>query len=345
VEALVNIGERSGVEYMFDSPISEIQLSSDGKRATGVSFKDKTKAPLTADLVICNADLTYAYNNLLPSTTYGKSLESRKASCSSISFYWALDRQFPELSAHNIFLAEDYKESFDSIFKKHLIPDQPSFYVNVPSRVDPSAAPAGCDSIVILVPVGHLSGPNGDSHKGAEDNASTTQDWPAMIASARKTVLAIMQQRLKISLESHIIDEVVNTPPSWKEEFNLDRGAILGLSHSFFNVLSFRPKTKHASIEDLYFVGASTHPGTGVPIVLAGAKLIATEILEKWRRERRVPRGKDMLEESAAKASPLDTVHRGALSSVLQWLLLMLLALAAVYGFRGEGRGRIAGDW
>jgi phytoene dehydrogenase-like protein len=78
VEALINIGERSGVEYMFDSPISEIQLSSDGKRATGVSFKDKTKAPLTADLVICNADLTYAYNNLLPSTTYGKSSKAAK---------------------------------------------------------------------------------------------------------------------------------------------------------------------------------------------------------------------------------------------------------------------------
>jgi phytoene desaturase (3,4-didehydrolycopene-forming) len=345
VEALVNIGERSGVEYMFDSPISEIQLSADGKRATGVSFKDEKKAPITADLVICNADLTYAYNNLLPATTYGKSLESRKASCSSISFYWALDRQFPELSAHNIFLAEDYKESFDSIFKKHLIPDQPSFYVNVPSRVDPSAAPPGCDSIVILVPVGHLSGPHPDSHNGGEHSTGTTQDWPAMIASARKTVLAILQQRLQISLDAHIIEEVVNTPPSWKDTFNLDRGAILGLSHSFFNVLSFRPKTKHASIEDLYFVGASTHPGTGVPIVLAGAKLIADEILEKLRHERRVPRGKVMIEESTARGNPLDTVQRGTLAGVLQWVLLMLLALAAVYGFKGEGRGRILGDW
>jgi phytoene desaturase (3,4-didehydrolycopene-forming) len=345
VEALVNIGKRSGVEYMFDTPISSITLSADGKRATGISFKDDTKAPLTADLVICNADLTYAYNNLLPTTTYGKSLESRKASCSSISFYWALDRQFPELSAHNIFLAEDYKESFDSIFKKHLIPDQPSFYVNVPSRVDDSAAPPGCDSIVILVPVGHLSGPHPDSHKGSEHSTGTTQDWPAMIASARQTVLSILEQRLHVSLAAHIIDEVVNTPPSWKDTFNLDRGAILGLSHSFFNVLSFRPKTKHASIEDLYFVGASTHPGTGVPIVLAGAKLISDEILDKLRQERRVPRGKVMLDETSERGSPLDRVQRGALTSVLQWVLLMLFALAVVYGFGGESTRRLAGDW
>lgn len=268
------------MKYRLNTSISRIEIgtSSTGKsQATGVVLDNGEI--IKADKVICNADLIYSYNNLLPPTKYATSLSKRKASCSSISFYWALDKQFPELSAHNIFLAEEYKESFDSIFKKHQIPDEPSFYVNVPSRVDPSAAPEGCDSVVVLVPVGHLLEHDSETHRGTPRSDGITQDWDAMVALARKTILRTIEIRLKISLDEHIVHETVNTPPSWKNTFNLDRGAILGLSHSFFNVLCFRPKTAHPDIDGLYFVGASTHPGTGVPIVLAGAKIVSEQIL------------------------------------------------------------------
>lgn len=336
VEALVNIGERLGVEYKFNTPVDHIQLSKDHKRATGVSLQDGTS--LTADMVICNADLSYVYNKLLPASAYASSLLKRKASCSSISFYWALDRQFPELTAHNIFLAEDYKESFDSIFKKHLIPDQPSFYVNVPSRVDPSAAPAGCDSIVVLVPVGHLQDSATSTHKGTQGTSGLTQDWDTMVATARRTILKTIETRLTISLGPHIIQEELNTPSTWKEAFNLDRGAILGLSHSFFNVLSFRPKTKHASIEGVYFVGASTHPGTGVPIVLAGAKLVAEQVLEGLRMKAQIPWARSGRQEEGRKGSALDRAHRGV---GLGWMAMVLAAIVAMLvaatGFSGKG--------
>ncbi|KAH8719387.1 hypothetical protein GQ44DRAFT_775312 [Phaeosphaeriaceae sp. PMI808] len=327
VEALVNIGARLGVAYHYGSPIREIQLSPDGKRATGITFEDPSKEPMSADLVICNADLTYAYNELLPQTKYAKSLAKRETSCSSISFYWALDRQFSELSAHNIFLAEDYRESFDSIFKDHFIPGKPSFYVNVPSRVDPSAAPKGCESIVVLVPVGHLFDSKSNSHKGAQDSPGTTQDWDTMVADARRTILKTIESRLNISLGSHIIDEVINTPPTWRTNFNLDRGAILGLSHSFFNVLSFRPNTKHATIEDLYFVGASTHPGTGVPIVLAGAKLVTEQVLQDLRLEKRISNSDSVETKSSNNFSPLDIKHSTAYISWLQWGLAIFLTV------------------
>jgi len=290
----VNIGKRLGVEYRLSTPITRIQLSPDGRRATGVELVDgKT---LNADLIICNADLIYAYNNLLPSTSYAKSLATRKTSCSSISFYWALSRQVPELKAHNIFLADEYKESFDSIFKDHLIPTEPSFYVNVPSRVDPSAAPEGCDSVVVLVPVGHLLSDSSATHNGTSKSTEKTQDWPSLIATARQKVLSTVAARAGVNLDPLIIHEEVNDPLTWKENFNLDRGGILGLSHSFFNVLSFRPKTKHSKIKDLYFVGASTHPGTGVPICLAGGKIVSEQILSDigksapWSSEGMLPK-------------------------------------------------------
>lgn len=337
----MNIGERLGVEYHFNSPISEIQLSSDGKRATGVKFRDEKKKPLTADIVICNADLTYAYNNLLPSSSYAKSLSKRDASCSSISFYWGLDKQFPELTAHNIFLAEDYRESFDSIFKKHQIPAQPSFYVNVPSRVDPSAAPAGNDSVVVLVPVGHLLDSGSNAHKGSPSSSGTTQNWEQMVATARSTILQTIESRLAISLGPHIDHEVINTPPTWKDRFNLDRGAILGLSHSFFNVLSFRPKTKHAGIRDLYFVGASTHPGTGVPIVLAGAKLVAEQVLGRLKGQGRAVRTSKVGGGKVKSVSELDRVQRGVYFDLGQWIsLVLVLVLCGIGALRvWDGKG------
>ncbi|KAL5381730.1 hypothetical protein DPSP01_006917 [Paraphaeosphaeria sporulosa] len=349
VDALVKLGERRGVKYQLNTLVSHIQVQdcSKGPTATGVVLANGEV--LEADRVICNADLIYSYNNLLPPTSYATSLSKREASCSSISFYWALDKQFLELSAHNIFLAEDYKESFDSIFKKHLIPEQPSFYVNVPSRVDPTAAPKGCDAVVVLVPVGHLMESSYGSHKGMAGTSGEKQDWDAMVTIARETILKTIESRLKISLSDHIVYESVNTPPSWKETFNLDRGAILGLSHSFFNVLCFRPKTSHPKIRHLNFVGASTHPGTGVPIVLAGAKIVSEQILNESHGSK-VP----WVENGAAIAkncdSPLDQAQWMPVLNWLHWVVILVIAfLASVLGPFSGGwnwkEAKFGGDW
>uniref|UniRef100_A0A0B7JVI2 Phytoene desaturase n=1 Tax=Bionectria ochroleuca TaxID=29856 RepID=A0A0B7JVI2_BIOOC len=256
VDALVKIGERFGVEYRLSSPVSKVLTSPDGKKASGVLLEGGET--LSADVVVLNADLVYSYSNLLPRSPQieyrSKSLQKKDASCSSISFYWSLDRKVPELSTHNIFLAEQYHESFESIFTKHTLPDEPSFYVHVPSR-GVNAADGGLP----------------------EDE----QQWDQIVQRARSSILETMNKRLglKQPLEDSISHEIVNTPLIWENKFNLDKGAILGLGHNFFNVLWFRPKTKAPELESTYFVGASTHPGTGVPIVLAGAKITAEQIL------------------------------------------------------------------
>jgi phytoene desaturase (3,4-didehydrolycopene-forming) len=215
-----------------------------------------------------------------------------------------------------------------------LIPDQPSFYVNVPSRIDASAAPAGCDALVVLVPVGHLFDDKSETHRGAQNSPGVTQDWDTMVSSARETIIATIEKRLKISLKAHIVDEFVNTPPSWKTAFNLDRGAILGLSHSFFNVLSFRPKTQHPTINDLYFVGASTHPGTGVPIVLAGAKLVTDQVMKNLGLAHRLQETKMGGGSMTQSGSPLDAPRRTGWYAVVQWLVALLLTLFIAVAFR-----------
>lgn len=322
-----------GVEYRLLTPIEKISIDMNTNKANGVILSDGSLLP--ADIVVSNADLVYAYNNLLPDSSYARSLSKRSASCSSISFYWSLTKSVPELRAHNIFLADDYRESFDSIFKQHFIPMEPSFYVNVPSRVDPSAAPEGKDSLAVLVPVGHMLSNDAGTHRGTststktpEETVRSTQDWNSMVDLARKTIISTIHARTGVDLSSLIAHEIINTPLTWRDKFNLDKGAILGLSHSFFNVLSFRPKTRHASYKNVYFVGASTHPGTGVPICIAGSKIVAEQILEDlsyinpWKTDFR-----------EMKRGTLDKLHTRLF---LSWLhnLVIAFALALVVVMR-----------
>ncbi|KAI1000608.1 Phytoene desaturase [Podosphaera aphanis] len=277
VAALEIVCARLGVELRLSSPVSKILTDQGGRAVTGVQLASGEQ--LFSDLVLVNADLVYAYSHLLPPkpASTAKSLQNRESSCSSISFYWSLSAQVPELQVHNIFLADEYRESFDAIFNRQTIPAEPSFYVNVPSRIDPTAAPPGKDSIVVLVPVGHLT----QSINSSPGTEVQEQDWPAIVSRTRAQVIQTIQKRTNCAdLAPLILNESVNTPTSWEETFNLDKGSILGLSHSFFNVLAFRPKTKHPKVAGVYFVGASTHPGTGVPIVLAGAKITTEQILK-----------------------------------------------------------------
>ncbi|KAF8246617.1 phytoene desaturase [Wilcoxina mikolae CBS 423.85] len=264
VEVLVKISQRLGAVYRLSTSVQSILLTPDKKRATGVLLPDGTT--LSADVVVINADLVHAFTSLLPPSSMASSLAKRPHSCSSISFYWSLSSKVPKLGTHNIFLADEYKESFDAIFQRQDIPDQLSFYVNVPSRIDSSAAPENGDAVVVLVPCGHLT--------------EEEKDWDKIVRSVREDILDVILSRTGEDLRSKIVAESINTPEVWMEKFNLHKGAILGLSHSFFNVLCFRPKTKHPDIDGCYFVGATTHPGTGVPICLAGAKITAEQILE-----------------------------------------------------------------
>ena len=338
VEALVKVGERLGVSYRLSTTVSSIELDPSLKRATGVRLSNGES--LTADVVIINADLVYAYNNLLPPSSRATALRKRPASCSSISFYWAMNRKIPELTTHNVFLADDYRESFDDIFKKQLIPQQPSFYVNVPSRIDNTAAPEGTDAIVVLVPVGHLL----DEQEGKGVDLHSKQDWEMMVTKARQTVFSTIEARTGArNLEQALVKEIQNTPQSWKDVFNLDKGAILGLSHSFFNVLSFRPSTKHPSIDRLHFVGASTHPGTGVPICLAGSKVTSEQVLKEFGVANPWESG---MGRQAKHVEPIDKIQALPLLSNFHIAILgiLLCFIAAFYGFDAlEGLGE--GIW
>jgi phytoene desaturase len=273
IEALVKIAEKLGVKFLYNAPVRKLKVRSStagperGRRIEGVELEDGRE--FTADVFVGNADLPYVYKELLPKSPEAEKLEKKLYTCSTIMFYWGVDKEYPQIAHHNVFLGGDYKASFDRIFQDHSLPEAPSFYVHAPARTDKAAAPEGEDTLYVLVPVGHL-------------DPRFEQDWEALVDRARETVLTRLVREMGAEdLREHIKFEIAYQPKIWKERFNLEKGAAFGLSHNFWQVGYLRPQNRHKQYKNLYFAGASTHPGTGLPIVLLSARLTTERILKE----------------------------------------------------------------
>jgi phytoene desaturase len=265
IQALVKIAEQLGVKFIYGMPAKKLKVK--GSKVEGVELEDGRE--FTADVFVGNADLPYIYKELLPQNNEAEKLDKKLYTCSTIMFYWGVDKEYPQIAHHNVFLGGDYKASFDQIFEDHTLPDVPSFYVHAPARTDKAAAPKGQDTLYVLVPVGHLE-------------ARSPQDWDALVNRARETVLRRLAKEMDAcDLREHVKFEIAYQPKVWKERFNLEKGAAFGLSHNFWQVGYLRPQNRHQQYKNLYFTGASTHPGTGLPIVLLSAKLTTQRILKE----------------------------------------------------------------
>jgi phytoene desaturase len=264
VEALMAIAREAGVEFEFNAPVARIDVQ--GAQARGVTFPDGRR--LTADVVVANADLPYVYNALLPDDNLAKQLARKRYSCSTMSFFWGVDKPLEALGPHTLFLADDYRENFDSITRDLTLPQNPSLYLHAPARLDPSKAPAGQDTLIAIVPVGHL-------------DETGEQDWETLRDKARQAVFKRLAKIGVADLEAHLKFEVSYSPLSWRKRYNLMKGATHGLSHNLMQLGYLRPHSRHPRYHNLYFVGASTHPGTGVPTALVCARMAAERITQE----------------------------------------------------------------
>ncbi len=268
VEALMVIAREAGVEFEFNTAVERIEVN--GTRARGVALADGRL--MEADVVLANADLPYVYQQLLPEDALADQLARKRFSCSVISFFWGVDKPYDSLEPHTLFLADNYRENFDQIIHDLALPKNPSLYLHAPARLDPTMAPAGQDTLIAIVPVGHLS-ENGD------------QDWKAIRDQARQEVFCRLATLGITDLEAHLKFEVNYTPLSWRKRYNLMKGATHGLCHNLTQLGYFRPRNRHPHYHNLYFVGASTHPGTGMPTAFVSARLAAGRIAEDfWMR-------------------------------------------------------------
>jgi phytoene desaturase len=179
--------------------------------------------------------------------------------------YLGLDTQYPGLLHHNTFFGERFRESFGEIFDDKVLPNELHYYVASPSATDPSVAPPGCSSLYVLVPVPHQN---------------DKVDWSLAGPMLRERVLDALDRGVAPGIREHIVVERRIDPNEWAARFNLMKGSAFGLSLTLDQVGPFRPKNRDATFSNLYFAGASTQPGTGIPLVALSGKLAAERILQ-----------------------------------------------------------------
>ncbi|HEX9387272.1 MAG TPA: phytoene desaturase family protein [Anaerolineales bacterium] len=269
VETLTDLAREAGVEFLFNSAVQ--QINTNATHAHGVLLAEGLR--LDADVVLANADLPYVYQDLLPQDRMSKALSRKQFSCSAISFFWGVDKTYESLGPHTLFLADDYRENFKRIDRDLGLHDNPSLYVHAPARLDHSMAPRGQDTLTAIVPVGHMS-KDGD------------QNWGELRDEARQHVFRRLQTLGITDLESHIKFEETYTPLSWRKRYNLMKGSTHGLAHTLTQMASFRPSNRHPRYENLYFVGASTHPGTGMPTTMVSGRLVSERIRDDLKLQK-----------------------------------------------------------
>lgn len=254
-----------GGKIHLSSPVDEILLKNN--TAIGIKIKNKN---IHSDLVVCSSDYSYAINNLLKDksiTQISKNINNLEHSCSTFIIYLALDKKYPLLNVHNIFINKDFRKNIEAPFKGKLS-SNPSLYIYCPSSIDNSLCPLGCETINIMVRVPNLL------YKNIYWNSYT-------ISKLSNNLLSIVSKIPGLEdLQSHILFKHHLTPIDLKNIFNTYAGSAFGISHNLNQSLVFRPQCTLPKIKNLYFTGASIHPGNGTSMVLKSSK-ICSEIIKE----------------------------------------------------------------
>lgn len=268
VRALEAVFKQLGGVVETDAEVEQIVV--ENRRAKGVWVKGQF---YEADAVISNADLAHTYGDLIPSEHRrkwsGKRLRKTQYSMSAFLIYLGVRKKYPQLKHHTLILSERYKGLIDDIFDNKVLPDDFSMYLHMPSQTDPAMAPEGCESLYVLIPVPNLeSGVN----------------WEKTKAAYTERVLTFLENDFGLTELKRSIEVLETfTPLDFKRERNNHLGSAWGVEPKLTQTAYFRPHNRSEDIKNLYFVGASTHPGAGVPGVLLTAetttKLVVKEAL------------------------------------------------------------------
>ncbi|MGH4118909.1 phytoene desaturase family protein [Clostridium sp.] len=266
IKALEKLIYELGGTIETETNIEEI-LILDGV-ATGIKTSNKIEK---SDIVICNADFPYAVTELIKDKKDkgeydDEKVSKMKYSCSTFIMYLGLNKKYPRLQVHNLFLGEDFKKNVEAPFEGKL-PEKPSLYIYCPSRIDETMAPIDKENLNIMVRVPNL--------------LFEAIHWDVKLKGIlRKQILETLSRISGLEdVEEHIIYENYLTPKDLKDSFNSYGGTAFGLSHTLTQTNYFRPHLKLKEVKNLYFVGSSVHPGTGVSMVLISSKLVAEEVL------------------------------------------------------------------
>ncbi len=271
VNSLRDLFLEIGGRIFTSTPIKKINIKA-GK-AVGVTTSD-TYYP--ADAVVSNADFLHTVNDLLPKQSRKKWTEKKTQrlhySMSAFLIFLGVKARIPKILHHTIILSKRYRELLTDIFDRKIIPDDFSMYLHAPTKTDPSMAPPGCESLYILVPVANLQGNTDWRKKGAE--------FAQRVIHFLETEFGIQDFKKNIQVME------IFTPLDFKAKQNAYFGSAWGVEPRLTQTGIFRPFNKSVDIDRFYLVGASTHPGAGLPGVLMTAETTEKLIVKDLTNEK-----------------------------------------------------------
>ncbi|HBX66758.1 MAG: phytoene dehydrogenase [Balneola sp.] len=267
VNALEKLILEQGGKIQTEAEVDEI-LVENGK-AIGVRMKNGEV--VKADEVVSNADVAFTYKNLINPKHRKKytdrKIERTKYSMSLFVIYFGTKKRYTDsgLAHHNIILGERYKELLEDIFHDKKLAEDFSLYLHMPTITDPSMAPEGCEGFYVLSPVPHLD---------------SGTDWEEMAPKYRDAIMNFLEENYLPDLQENIIAEHYIDPLHFQNVLNSYKGSAFSVEPILTQSAWFRPHNKSEDVDNLYFVGAGTHPGAGLPGVLSSS-IIAQDLIGK----------------------------------------------------------------
>jgi phytoene desaturase len=261
VDGIVELGSDLGVTYETGREVSEITRRKNGFL---VETAERTYHP---DNVVCNADYAHVERELLPDheRQYDDDYwESRTYAPSAFLIYMGVEGDVDPLAHHTLVLPEDWDPHFEQIFDDPAWPDDPAYYVCVPSQTDDSVAPEGHSNLFVLVPVA----------PGLHDGESVRNSY-------RDRILADIADNTGVDLRDRIVVEEQFSVSDFGERYNATEGTALGLAHTLRQTSLLRPPNRSSAVDGLYFTGAFTTPGIGVPMCLISGEHAASALLDE----------------------------------------------------------------
>jgi phytoene desaturase len=262
IEGMVSELKKEDVKITYNTEI-ESYSEANGKLEYLVDKKGKK---WFADTVHVNADAAVFRNRVFKREKYSdKKMAKMNWTMGYLTFYIGIKCKLPQVNHHNYYLGSNYEEYSNNILQNPDTLEKPYYYVNVLSKLNPQCAPEGCETLFFVCPVPNLLFKTDWSDS---DNIVTS-------------IIADFSKRIGKDISSEIVSKTVYTPEDWQNQFNLYKGSGLGLSHTMKQIGAFRPSNFDEKFKNVFYVGASTLPGAGLPMAIISSKL-AFKRIEKY---------------------------------------------------------------
>jgi phytoene desaturase len=265
VKAMVKLLTDIGGEIRYSAEVGQIDVDPSTRRARGVTLVDGTT--IRADAVVANSEVAQTYLSLVPSFARKKNTDRRmkslRYSMSLFVMYFGTNRRYDDIAHHEILMGPRYRELLEDVFTKKILARDFSLYLHRPTATDQSLAPPGHDAWYVLSPVPHLGG---------------NVDWATAAKPYRDTNVAYLEKHYLPDLSQRIVTEKIIDPRYFRETLNSHAGSAFSVEPILTQSAWFRPHNRSEDVPNLYFAGAGTHPGAGLPGVLSSGKIVADMI-------------------------------------------------------------------